>query len=203
MLRQRIRARSSPVSVVGRLVLVVFLLAVLWYGLMVVLLALGVPRGTVDVISGYRTAYDYLAALTPDDLTSRARLIVGLSALLAFLVFAYLALKELPRPYVARRAVDLPDDERGGTTVAPRALERVAEGAALGNPSVVAAAGRWEGSDLNVDVHLEQARDLPDTLRDVQRRVSDALGAHDLPLVPVGVTLTGFATNRQRTREIP
>lgn len=201
MLRQRIRARSSPVSFVGRLVLVAFLLAVLWYGLMVVLLGLGVRRGVIDLISGYRTAYDFLAGLGPEDVTSTVRLIVALSALVAFLLFAYLAYKELPRPYVARRTLDLPGEAGGATEVSPRAIERVAEGAAFGNPAVTAAAGRWEGDDLNVDVHLERARDLPDTLRDVQHRVCEALGSHELPLVPVGVTLTGF-DHRQPGREI-
>ena len=199
MLRQRIRTRSSPVSFVGRLVLVAFLLAVLWYGLMAVLLALGVPRGPIDLISGYRTAFDYLAGLTADDLSPRVRLIVGLSALLAFFVFAYLAYKEIPRPYVARRTLDLPvADERGATEVSPRAIERVAESAAFGNAAVTAAAGRWEGKNLNVDVHLERADDLPDTLRDVQHRVCEALGAHELPLVPVAVTLTGFQDHQRR-----
>jgi hypothetical protein len=201
MVRQRIRTRSSPVSFVGRLVLVAFLLALLWYGLMAILLGLGVARGPVDLISGYRTAFDFLAGLRADQITPRVRLIVALSGLVGFLLFAYLAFKELPRPYVARRSLGLSTDRRGAIAVSPRAIERVAESAAFGNPAVVAAAGRWEGEDLNVNVHLERARDLPEALRDVQGKVTEALGAHELPTVPVGVTLTGF-DQRTPPREI-
>lgn len=197
-MRQRLRTRSSRVSFLGRMVLVLFLLAVLWYGLMTILLALGVPRGPIDLISGYRTAYDLLAGLGPDSLTPRVRLVAGLSGLGAFLVFAYLAYKEVPRPYVARRRLGLAEDERGEVTVAPRAIERVAESAAFGNPGVTKAAGRWEGEDLNLDVHLDRARDLPATLRDVQGKVAEALATHGLPTVPVGVTLTGFDNPRQQ-----
>jgi hypothetical protein len=192
MLRQRIRTRSSPASYVGRLLLVAVLLGLLWYGAMAVLLGLGVPRGTVDLISGYRTAYDYLSGLEPAAVTPRVRLIVAVAGLLAFLVFAYLAYKELPRPYVARRALGLSQDQRGTLSVSARAIERAAEGGALANPVVTAAAGRWEGEALNVNVHLDRARDLPESLRDVQSKVIEALGMHDLPAVPVNVTLTGF-----------
>ncbi|MBA2428612.1 MAG: hypothetical protein H0V55_02680 [Thermoleophilaceae bacterium] len=197
-MRQRLRTRSSRVSFLGRIVLVAFLLVALWYGLMTILLALGVPRGPIDLISGYRTAYDLLAGLGPDSLTPRVRLVAGLSGLGAFLVFAYLAYKEVPRPYVARRRLGLAEDERGEVTVAPRAIERVAESAAFGNPGVTKAAGRWEGEDLNLDVHLDRARDLPATLRDVQGKVAEALATHGLPAVPVGVTLTGFDNPRQQ-----
>ncbi|MEJ7718273.1 MAG: hypothetical protein WKF31_10035 [Thermoleophilaceae bacterium] len=86
-------------------------------------------------------------------------------------------------------------------TVAPRAIERVAESAAFGNPAVTKAAGRWGGEDLDVDVHVDRARDLPATLRDVQAKVAEALVAHELPAVPVGVTLTGYDNPRQQ-REI-
>ena len=197
-MRQRLRTRSSRVSFLGRIVLVAFLLVALWYGLMTILLALGVPPGPIDLISGYRTAYDLLAGLGPDSLTPRVRLVAGLSGLGAFLVFAYLAYKEVPRPYVARRRLGLAEDERGEVTVAPRAIERVAESAAFGNPGVTKAAGRWEGEDLNLDVHLDRARDLPATLRDVQGKVAEALATHGLPAVPVGVTLTGFDNPRQQ-----
>lgn len=191
-MRQRLRARSSRVSFLGRIVLVALLLGVLWYGLMTVLLALGAPRGAIDLISGYRTAYDFLAGLGPESLTPRVRLIAGLSGLGGFVVFAYLAYKELPRPYVARRRLGLAEDERGGVTVAPRAIERVAESAAFASPVVAKAAARWEGEDLNVDITVDRARDLPSTLRDVQGKVAEALATHELPAVPVGVTLTGY-----------
>ena len=49
-MRQRLRTRSSRVSFLGRIVLVAFLLVALWYGLMTILLALGVPRGPIETV---------------------------------------------------------------------------------------------------------------------------------------------------------
>ena len=59
MLRQRLRERTSPLMFVGRLVTLVFALALIWYGLMTVLLALKVAPSTVNTISGYRTAFSF------------------------------------------------------------------------------------------------------------------------------------------------
>lgn len=201
MPRQRIKARTSPVAFVGRLLLILFALALLWYGLMVVLLFAGVPADTVDLISGHRTAYDFLSGLTPGSLDNTVILILAVSGFAALLIFGFLAYKEIPRPYATRRRLDLVNDERGDVEVAPRAIERVAETAAFQNPAVSAAAGRYGESDLTVDVHVSRPRDVLETLRDVQRKVTEALGAHELPPVPVGVTLTGFDQPQQQ-REI-
>ena len=62
------------------------------------------------------------------------------------------------------------------------------------------ASGRLGADDLAVTVSVRRARDIPDTLRDVQRRVRDALEQHGLPVVPVHVTLTGF--DRKQRREL-
>ena len=201
MPRQRIRTRSSPLSFVGRLLLVLLCLAAIWYGLMILLLIAGTPPGTVDLISGYRTAYDFLAGLGSRALDPPVNLIVAGAGILAFLLFAFLAYKELPRPYTTRRRLALPGDEHGDVAVEPRAIERVAESAAFGNPAVSAAAGRYQREDLAVDVHVTRPREALDTLRDVQRRVAEALGEHELPSVPVTVTLTGFDQPQQH-REI-
>lgn len=201
MPRQRIKTRTSPVALIGRLVLILFSLALIWYGLMVVLLFAGVPTDTVDLISGYRTAYDFLSGLTPGSLDNTVVIILVASGLAAFLIFGFLAYKEVPRPYATRHRLDLVNDERGDVEVAPRAIERVAETAAFQNPAVSAAAGRYGESDLKVDVHVSEARDVLETLRDVQQKVTEALGAHELPPVPVGVTLTGFDQPQQH-REI-
>ncbi|MBA3408537.1 MAG: hypothetical protein H0U06_10890, partial [Solirubrobacterales bacterium] len=72
MLRQRLRERTSPLMLVGRLVTLVFALALVWYGLMTVLLALKVSPSTVNTISGYRTAFDWLSGLTPSDVDGAA-----------------------------------------------------------------------------------------------------------------------------------
>jgi hypothetical protein len=201
MPRQRIKARTSPVAFVGRLLLILFALALLWYGLMVVLLFAGVPADTVDLISGHRTAYDFLSGLTPGSLDNTVILILAVSGFAALLIFGFLAYKEIPRPYATRHRLDLVNDERGDVEVAPRAIERVAETAAFRNPAVSAAAGRYGESDLTVDVHVSRPRDVLETLRDVQQKVTEALGAHELPPVPVGVTLTGFDQPQQQ-REI-
>jgi hypothetical protein len=199
MLRQRIRARTSPVAYLGRAVLVLLCLILLWYGLMLVLLAAKVSPDFVNAISGYRSVYDHLASIGTANVTDSARLIVGVSGLLAFLLFGYLAYKELPRPYLARNSLALAADARGQVTVSPRAIERVAESAALGQPAVSGAAGRYGRDEMTVNVRVDRAGGVLEALRDVRTRVSDALVAHDLPTVPVRVTLTGF--DRQRPRE--
>ncbi len=200
MLRQRIRTRPSPVSFVGRVVLVAFLLGVLWYGLMVVLLALGVPRETIDLISGYRTAYDFVDDLLAGRASDSGRLIAGIAGLLAFLLLLTVAIKQLPRPYLARHDLELEAGDRGTVTVEPRAVERLAEGIALQHPAVASASGRFGTDDLAVLLEVRRARDLPDTLRTVQRSVSSGLERHGLPTVPVNVTLTGY--DRASKREL-
>lgn len=200
MLRQRLRSRTSPVAYVGKAVLIIFSLALIWYGLMLALLALEVSPGSIDAISGYRSAYDYLAGLVPTDVDGQVRLIAALGGIAAFLLFGYLALKAIPRPYLARSDLRLAADERGTVDVESRAIERIAEAAASEHPAVSAATGRYGTDDLSVDLRVARARDLTDTLKNVQDRIRHALHVHDLPATPVNVTLTGF--DRKRRREL-
>lgn len=201
MLRQRLRERGSPLMFLGRLVTLVFALALVWYGLMTVLLALKVSHSTVDAISGYRTAFDWLSGLTPADVDGDAtRAIVAAAGVVAFLLFGYLALKQLPRPYLARRDLDLGADDRGTLTVQPRAVERLAEVAATAHPAVTGARGRYSSDDLSVDLTVRRARDLANTMHDAQRRIAQALDKHELPAMPVNVTLTGY--DRRQRREL-
>ncbi len=201
MLRQRLRERTSPLMFLGRLVTLVFALALVWYGLMTLLLALKVSPSTVDTISGYRTAFDWLSGLSPADVDgATTRALIAAAGVVAFLVFGYLALKQLPHPYLARRDLELTADERGGVTVEPRAVERLAEVAATAHPAVTDARGRYSSDELSVDVTVRRARDLADTLHDAQRRVALALEQHELPAMPVNVTLTGY--NRRHRREL-
>ena len=200
MLRQRLRIPSSSLAAVGKAVLVVVSLALIWYGLMLMLLALGADPATIDAISGYRTAYNFLAGLTPDDISGTTRLIAGIAGLVAFLLFAYLAYQELPRPHLARHDLRIAADDRGTVEVGPRALERVAEVAASEHRGVTASAGRLVDDELTVGVTLRSAREVDGTLADVQRRVREALGRHDLGAGRVSVTLTGY--DRQRRREL-
>jgi len=200
--RQRVLTHTSPLAWIGRVILVLVCLALVWYGLMVLLLALGViGGGSADLVSGLYTGFDAVTGISTSDITGTIRLIAGIAGLLAFLIFGYLALKEIPRPSLARHRLELGEDDRGTVAVQPRAVERAAEGAALEHPSVASASSRYSDDDLHVDVSVRQARDVPDTLRDVQRRVTEALGRHDLPAHPVSVTLTGYDPE-QPQREI-
>jgi hypothetical protein len=201
MRRQRLRDRSSRWLAAGRVVTLVFAVLLTWYGLMLLLLALDVSPATVDSLSGYRTAFDWLAGLTPGDVdgtTTRAVLAAG--GLVAFVVFGYLAIAQLPRPYLARRDLELATDQRGEVTVEPRAVERLAELAAAADPAVTATRARYSSDDLTVDVSVRRARDLPDVLRGAQQRVAAALDQHELPPMPVNVTLTGY--DRRNRREL-
>lgn len=201
MFRQRLRERTSPWVILGRLVTLVLALGLIWYGLMLLLLALKVAPSTVNSISGYRTAFAWLSGLAPRDVDgATTRAIVAGAGVLALLVFGFAALKQLPRPYLARRDLDLTADEYGEVTVAARAIERLAEGAARAHPDVTRARGRYAVDDLSVDVTVRRAQDLADTLRDAQHRVVDALGRHGLPAMPVNVTLTGYDSNRRDIR---
>jgi len=77
--RQRLRLRVAPVELLSRLVLVILCLALVWYGAMVILLALKVAPTTVETLSGYRTVYEYLAHIGASDVTGTVRVILGLA----------------------------------------------------------------------------------------------------------------------------
>jgi hypothetical protein len=198
MLRQRIRARRSPLALLGRLLLLVLSLALLWYGLMVVLLALKVSPQTVNALSGYRSAYDFLAGLEPADITGRVRIVAGLGGALSFLLFGYLALKSLAYPYLARSELLLGEARRGVDVVEPRAVERAVEGAVRSHPAIDAASARYGTDDVNVSVHVNDARVAGSALREVRGRGREALAQHELPLLPVNVILTGFEKPKGR-----
>ncbi|MDQ6750152.1 MAG: hypothetical protein M3Z33_05285 [Actinomycetota bacterium] len=200
MLRQRLRLRHSPTLHLGRVIVCLFALAVIFYGVMVMLLAFKVGGGSVNAISAYRDVYDFLADLKPGDVTPLRRAIAAGAGLLAFLICGYLALKQIPRPYLARQTLTLESVDRGETSIEPRALERLAEVSAMGHPAVTSAAGRYGTDELTVGVEVHRGRELDETLRDVQRRVAAALYSHDLPATRIDVTLTGF--DRQQRREL-
>ena len=199
MPRQRVRERSSPLVIVGRLVTLVFALVLIWYGLMTLLLAVKVSPSTINTLSGYRTAFDWLSGLTPADVDGGAtRAIVAGAGILAFLFFGYCALKQIPRPYLARRELDLATDDRGEVTVDPRAIERLAELAAAAHPAVTDARGRYAIDDLSVDIAVRRARDVAHALRESQQRVVDALQKHELPAMAVNIILTGYERRHRR-----
>jgi hypothetical protein len=196
--RARIRIRRFPLEVLGRLVLAIFAVVLIWYGGMLVLLALGVKPGTVETLSGYRSAFDWATGLSEADATEGVRLATGLGGLAAFLVFGYLALRAVPRPYLARSSVLLGDTAKGTTDVSPRAVERVAEVAAAQNRAISSARGRLEDETVVLEVSTSHARHLEETLHDVQRRALDGLRRHELAVRAVDVTLTGFERTTRR-----
>jgi hypothetical protein len=198
ILRQSVREQRSPFVYLARLLLVPVALALIWYGLMLVALAFKVSPQDVNAISGYRDAYEFLAGLEAADVTRMVRLITALTGLAAFLIFGFLAWKLIPRPYLTRGELTLSEDRRGTSTVEPRAVERAVEVAAREHSSVGDAKARYGDDGVEVDVDLARARDMPDTLREVQRSIREALRRHDLPEVPVSVTLTGLDTQRRR-----
>lgn len=100
------------------------------------------------------------------------------------------------------------DDSRGSLDVRPTAFERVAEAAAAGAAAVSAARSRYGVGELDVRIRIDRARDVPDTLRAVQRRVRESLAdhglpvaaGHGLPVAAVNVVVTGY--DRQTRREL-
>lgn len=200
MTRQRINLRTPLLAYLVRALMIVLALGLFWYGLMVLLLAVKVSPHTVNSISAYRTLYDDATGLMPADFTTLVRLIAGFAGLIAFLLFIYLALQELPRPYLARGDVPLGEQEPGKTIVRPRAIERVAELAARDNPDVSSVAGRLGDQELNLNIGVRRASTAAQTLNDVRARVSADLERHQLPSLPVNVTLTGY--DRKTRREL-
>lgn len=195
MIRQRISLRRRTGAVVVLTLTIAFALALTYGGVLDVLLALkihGLGPREINRISGYRTAYHWLAGLRRSDFTTHRSLIAGFGGLLLFLVCASLVLRSLPRPYLTRTDVGFPVGERGATVVRPRAVERLAEVAAQENQHVVGVTGRLGDGELNVDVGIDTAPAAAETLTDVRARVREQLGRHDLPAMPVNVTLTGY-----------
>lgn len=201
MPRQRLREHTSFLMVAGGLVTLLLAVAMVWYGLMALLLAVKVSPSTVNSLSGYRTAFNWFSGLTPGDVDgATTRVIIAGAGVLAFLVFGFLAFKLLPRPYLARRDLPLHSDPRGQLTIEPRAVERLAEVAATSDAAVTHARGRYSVDDLAVDLTVRRARDVATTLREAQSRVVRALAEHELPAMPINITLAGFDRDRRRVR---
>lgn len=83
--------------------------ALVFYGAVLALLAFQlVSADTLNDVSASRTASDYLAGLQEGDIGDTLRLVAGIAGAIAFLLFAYLAFKQLPRPYLARHQSSSP-----------------------------------------------------------------------------------------------
>jgi hypothetical protein len=198
MIRQRINLRTPVLAYVVRALTLVLALGLVWYGLMVVLLAAKVSPHAVNSISAYRTLYDDVAGIKASDFTTSVRILVGVAGLIAVVGFLYLALQEIPRPYLARGDVDLQNHALGVTVIKPRAIERVAELAARANENVTTASGRLGDQELSLEVAMRRAGRAAETLADVRTRVLSDLDRHQLPDLPVNVTLTGYDRTTRR-----
>jgi len=202
MLRQRIKSKETPVAdLVARVLSVLLAIGLIWYGAMLVLLAFKVAPDTVNAISGYRDAYTYLAGLTAGDIDGTTRLIAAIVGAVCAGLFGYLAWRSLPRPHLARTTLSLRDEPDGKTEVNPRAIERATELAATEGRSITAARSRYGDDQLTIDVGIHRATvSLATELEQVQSRARRAMAQHDLPELPVNVTLTRF--DRQTRREL-
>lgn len=199
MLRQRVLTRSFPLARVATDGLVlIFALVLLWGGAMLVLLAFKASPDTINGLSGYRTAYDYLAGLESRDVTSSTRLITAIAGLSAFVIFGYLAWRAVPRPYLVRTDLRLASDPRGSVEVNAHVIERVAEIAVLGHPVISDARARYGTEDLTLDVTASRADELAATLRDVHKRARDSLARHELPPLPVNIILVRLKRETRR-----
>ena len=199
MLRQRISERISVLNLLGRVVPLILALGLIWYGAMLVLIAVKVSPSTVNSISGYRTAWRWLAGLDTSTVSGGGtRGIIAGCGVAAFLIFGYLAFKQLPRPYLTRRDLSLDSDHQGAVTVEPRAIERMAEIAVESHGAVSSARGRYSVDGLFVDLSVSRPSNLADTMQDAQRRVADALERHQLPTMPVNITLTRYEGRSRR-----
>ena len=201
MPRQRVRERRSFLLLVGRLLALLVGLALAWYGLMALLLAVKVSAATTNSLSGYRTAYNWITRLTPAGVDGSAtRVIIAAAGVVSFLLFGYLAIKQLPRPYLARRELPLRNDQQGELRLEPRVMERLAEVAATREAGITNARGRYSVDDLAVEVTVRRARNVAVTLKGAQDRIISALAEHELPSMPVNVTLSSY--DRRERREL-
>lgn len=199
MWRQRVRVESSTVAALAARGLAALIgLALLYYGAMLFLLAVKVDPGTIDDLSGYREAYDYLAGLEADDFGASERLLIGLVALAVGLAAAFLAWRALPRPHLARGAVTLREGDTGDTEVQPRAMERAVECAAIDHEEVDRARARYEDGKLVLSVSARNAARLVETLRELEGLAHASLDRHDLKVDRVDLILTSYKSSNRR-----
>jgi hypothetical protein len=192
VIRQRMHLRTPALVMLTRALTLLLAAILIWYGAMLVLLAAKVSAHTVNSLSAYRTIYDWLAKLRVSDFSTNRRLVAGFGGFLAFLLLVYLALQELPRPYLARHDVPIAREPDGSLTVEPRAFERLAEIAACSNGDVSSSLARLEQDSLTLDIGVRSAYRVAETLTDVRRRVLGELQRHELPELAVNVTVTKF-----------
>jgi hypothetical protein len=116
-------------------------------------------------------------------------------------IFGYLAWRAVPRPYLARTDLRMPGDGRGGVEIKAHAIERAVEIAALDHPAVAGARARYATDDLTLHVSASHADALGAMLEDVHQRVRDSLARHELPALPVNITLVRLERPHRREQQ--
>jgi len=196
--RQRLNVRTPRAALIGRALTLLLGLALVWYGLMIVLLAVKVSPHTVNSLSAYHTLYKHAAGLQRHDFTTVVRLIGFFAGVIVLLAFLYLLLRQVPVPRLTRHPLVLPESGKGKIIVEPRAVERIAETAAGGHVLVAGANGRLSDDELTVNIGVRSATRLAPTLSEVRREVHDALSRHGIPEVPVHVIAIAYSPRTGR-----
>jgi hypothetical protein len=193
MLRQRLRLEGSAITnAVARFLVALLGAALVYYGAMLILLALKVSPETVNDLCGYRTAFDYLVGLEAGNISAGNRLVVAVAGLVVALIALFLIWRGLPRPHLARHGIELADPERGTTDVQPRAVERAVESAAMEHAAVVGARARYDDDGIALLITAGRANALVETLEEVRDLAHRSLARHELELERVDVTLAGY-----------
>lgn len=190
MRRQRLRIQGSALTgLVGRTLVVALAVLLVWYGAMLVAPALKVSPQTINDLSRYHDAYDYLATLQPSDID---RVAVAITASVVALTTGALLWRGRPRPHLTRGSLALPATQRGQTDIQPRALERAVETAAIEHPAILSASARYDDGTLALAITTTDASNTVRILRDVRDRAHQSLARHELDVSTVHVTLTGY-----------
>ena len=198
MLRQRIRLHVSPLAVLGQLFIFVIGAALVWYWLMLLLLALDLDHDSVNAISGYRDAYDYLSGLRPNDVDTWFRVIAGLVVSPSFgRADARLGTGAAPLPHPQRSAAGRGQPRRPPRPATRDRARRRGRRREHQPSATRAHAPNTEARSRSMS-DLRRPATSPSPLADIQGRARSALEQHGLPAVPVAVTLTGFDRTTRR-----
>lgn len=200
MIRRRpIGIRTRAIGRLGSALVALLALALIFYGLMVILLAVKVDPGFVNAISGYRTAFDALSGIGADSVDGVDRAIVAGAGLLAFVLFGLIAYGALPRPYLTRNDLHLRDGGRGVDVVAVKAVERIAERAARGG-GVADASARYERNRLQLDLEIVPTGELLELADAVRGRLTAAFDTVQVPEPQTEISITGVEQPERSVR---
>jgi hypothetical protein len=198
MPRQRLGLPHGVLTSIGRRLMALVGLVLIWGGGVVLALTAGAAPRDVDAWSGYRTVQREIGAFGPANWPDTTALVIAIGAVLLASVLLVLGWAQRLTPHLARTDVVLADLPEGRTTVSPRAIERAAEVAARREPGLHAVRARLGDDELTITVHARGADVLPELLRGVQRRATVALTEGGVPQKSVRVVVTRFSAPSTR-----